>query len=188
MGSGGRTGADKGEDVFLRQERERVLIWAAEYSLAHPVSSALRGRLQDEVSEYPRAHVVRGGAGWGLPADCPEKEPGTARVGIVPGGVGLAVKCVVREGLEWGWVVLVRSAAAGHARLKLGERLLEIRFCVETGGERKETGICGGIRRLLAHGDDVAGRMRIICQSCPLLDLAPCLPQHRQLAVTCLWV
>jgi hypothetical protein len=58
MGSRGRTGADKGEDVFLRQERERVLIWTAEDSLAHPVSSALRGRLQDEVSEYPGAHVV----------------------------------------------------------------------------------------------------------------------------------
>jgi hypothetical protein len=58
MGSGGRTGADKGEDVFLRQERERVLVWAAEDSLAHPVSTALRGRLQDEMSEYPGAHVV----------------------------------------------------------------------------------------------------------------------------------
>jgi hypothetical protein len=58
MGSGGRTGADKGENVFLGQESERVLIWAAEDSLAHPVTSALRGRLQDEVSEYPGAHIV----------------------------------------------------------------------------------------------------------------------------------
>jgi hypothetical protein len=58
MGSGGRTGADKGENVFLRQERECVLIWAAENSLADPLSSAFRGRLQDEVSEYPGAHVV----------------------------------------------------------------------------------------------------------------------------------
>src|SRR6266849_6276421 len=118
MGSGrGRTGADKGEDVFLRQERERVLIRAAEDSLAHPVSSALRGRLQDEVSEYPGAHVVRGSAGWGLPTDGPEKEPGAARVGIVPGGVRLPAEhvVVVRKRLEWGrrLLVLLRSAA-GH--------------------------------------------------------------------------
>jgi hypothetical protein len=125
---GGRTGADKGEDVFLRQERERVLVWAAEDSLAHPVSPALRGRLQDEVSEHPGAHVVRGCAGWGLPADRPEKEPGAACVGVVPGGVGLAAEhVVIREGLEWRWLVLVRSAAGhGRVRLKLGERLLEV--------------------------------------------------------------
>ncbi len=58
MGSGGRTGADKSKDEFLRQERERVLVCAAEDPLAYPFSSALRGRLQDEVSEYPGAHVV----------------------------------------------------------------------------------------------------------------------------------
>ena len=146
MGSGGRTGADKGENVFLRQEREGVLIRAAEDSLAHPVSPALRGRFQDEVSEYPGAHVVRGSAGRGLPADCPEKEPGASRVGIVPGGVGLATEFVVREGLERGrWVVLLRSAAAaaGHGRLKLGEN-----GCVWSVGREKkglgETCIRGG--------------------------------------------
>jgi hypothetical protein len=58
MGSGGRTGADKGENVFPRQERECVFIWVSKNFLGHPVSSALPGRLQDEVSEYPGAHVV----------------------------------------------------------------------------------------------------------------------------------
>lgn len=144
MGSGGRTGADKGEDVFLRQERERVLIWTAEDSLAHPVSSALRGRLQDEVSEYPGAHVVWGSAGWGLPADCPKKEPGTTRIGIVPGRVGLAAELVVREGLEWGWVVLLRSAA-GHGRLTLGRKAVwRCILCDRWEQRLEETCICGG--------------------------------------------
>lgn len=116
----GRTGANKGEYELLREERERLLIGAAENPLAHPVPSALRGRLQDEVPEHPGAHVVRGGAGRRLAADRPEKEPGTARVGIVPGGVGLATELVFWEGLERGWVVPVRSAAS-HGRLRLGE-------------------------------------------------------------------
>jgi hypothetical protein len=135
-----------------------VLIWAAEDPLAYPVSSALRGRLQDEVSEYPGAHVVRGCAGWGLPADSPEKEPGAARVGIVPGGVGLAAEYVIRQWLEWG------SAATGHGRLKLGERpSLEIYLCT-TGGEKK------GLKGPVSVGDvDVAGRARIICH----LPIAP---------------
>ncbi len=101
-----------------------MLVWAAEDSLAHPVSSPLRRRLQDEVSEYPRAHVVCCRSWRGLPADCPEEEPGTARVRIVPGRVGLAVEYIVREGLEGGWIVLVRSAA-GHGCLTLNAWSLE---------------------------------------------------------------
>ena len=46
--------------------------------------------------------------------------------------VGLVAEYVIREGLEWGWVVLVRSAA-GHDRLKLGESLLEIVVCDRRG-------------------------------------------------------
>jgi hypothetical protein len=76
----------------------------------------------------------------GLPTDCPEEEPGTACVGIVPGGVGLVAECVIREGLEWGWcqwVVLVRSgSAAGHGRLKLGESALLEMYRVQQVGKK----------------------------------------------------
>ena len=125
MKQGGRTGADKGEYELLREERERVLVRAVEDPLAHPVPPALGGRLQDEMPEHPRAHVVRGGAGRGLAADCPEEEPGAARVGVVPGGVGLAAELVVWEGLERGWLVPVRSGTS-HGSLRLEGRLLEI--------------------------------------------------------------
>jgi hypothetical protein len=116
----GRTGADKGEDVFLRESRERVLVRAVEDLLAHPVPPAFRGRFQDEVAEHPRAHVVRGGAGRRLAADGPEEEPCAARVGVVPGRVRLAAEHVVRERLErWRRVVVVffidpERPAAGH--------------------------------------------------------------------------
>jgi hypothetical protein len=59
--------------------------------------------------------------------------------------VGLAAECVIREWLEWGWVVLVRSAA-GHDRLKLGDRPLEISCVRQVGGKRLEgTCVCGGM-------------------------------------------
>jgi len=42
-----------------------------------------------------------------------------------------------RERLKWGWVVLVRSAA-GHGRLKLGERLLGNMLVCDRWGKRLE--------------------------------------------------
>ena len=100
----------------------------------------------------------------------------------MPGGVGLAAEdVVVREGLERGWVVLVRrSAAAGHGDGLARGRLLETGLWALD----KRVGLAGdrgvwGIERLLAgsgeDGDNVAGRMRRICQ----------LSAIHKLAVTC---
>ena len=95
-----RTGPDKGKDVLLRESRERVLVGAVEDLLAHPVASTLRGRLQDEVTKHPRAHVVGCRSGRGLATDGPEEEPGAAGVGVVPGGVRLVAEHVIWEGFE----------------------------------------------------------------------------------------
>ena len=109
-----RTGTDKGKDVLLRESRERVLVGAIEDLLAHPVASALRRRLEDEVAEYPRAHVVRCRSGRGLATDGPEEEAGAACVGVVPGGVGLTAEHVVWEGFERWRIFEPARPVAGH--------------------------------------------------------------------------
>lgn len=145
----GRTGADKGEDVFLRESRERVLVRAVEDLLAHPVPPAFRGRFQDEVAEHPRAHVVRGGTRRRLAADGPEEEPGAAGVGVVPGRVRLAAEHVVREGLErWRRVVVVFAVperpAAGHGGRCDATRFggLGLPVCVHEETEQETKGVC----------------------------------------------
>ena len=109
-----RTGPDKGKDVLLRESRERMLVGAVEDLLAHPVASALRGCLQDEVTEYPRAHVVGCRSGRGLATDGPEEEPGAACVGVMPGGVRLEAEHIIWEGFEWWRILEPARPVAGH--------------------------------------------------------------------------
>ena len=109
-----RTGPDKAKDVLLRESSERVLVGAVEDLLAHPVASALCRRLQDEVTECPRAHVVGCRSGRGLATDGPEEEPGAACVGVVPGGVRLATEHVVWQGFEWRRIFEPARPVAGH--------------------------------------------------------------------------
>jgi hypothetical protein len=103
-----------------------------------------------------------------------QKKSRVQRGGLAPRGVSLATDFVVREGLKWGWVVLVRSAA-GHGRLKLGERLLEIRYIV---GDRWEirlekTCICGGCRRGRETENYLPSGLTIRSKPCPFLHHLP---------------
>jgi len=106
-----------------------VLVRAAQYLPAHPVPPELGGGLQDEVAEHPRAHVVRGCSGGRLAADCPEEEPDTSGIGVVPRRMGPTIEHVVRKRFKRGRIAPVSSAATHRKTTKKGE-----------GGERRGSG------------------------------------------------
>jgi hypothetical protein len=132
--AGRRTCRDKGEDVLLRQACERTLIRAAQYLPAHPVPPELGGGLQDEVAEHPRAHVVRGCSGGWVATDCPEEEPDTSGIGIVPRRMGPTTEHVVRKRLKRGRIAPVSPTATHRCSKKGGgEKVGPRRRLVEKG-------------------------------------------------------